>query len=177
MRLTTLALATLLPSLGFAAGSDDPVPPAPTPTQTECTDGLIWDLATQTCLPPDQSTNDDNARLDDIRALAYAGQYQMALGLLDTLTNRASPLALTYYGFTHRMAGQVDLGMAYYRDAIAADPANHLARSYMGQAHVIAGDIALAQVQLTEIQMRGGAGGWAETALASAIASGKTASY
>jgi tetratricopeptide (TPR) repeat protein len=176
MRLPILAL-TLLPAFAFAAGSDDPTPPAPTPTVTECAQGLVWDLATQSCLTPEASTNDDNALLDDIRALAYAGQYQAALDLLDQLGDPTSPLALTYYGFTHRKAGRADLGLQYYQAAIAADPANHLARSYMGQGYVSAGDLVLAQVQLTEIRMRGGAGTWAETSLATAIDTGKTLSY
>lgn len=176
MRLTALIFA-LMPVSAFAAGSAEPTPPTPTETTEDCAEGLIWDLATQSCMTPEQSTNSDSARLRDVRELAYAGYYQAALGVLDTLDNRAAPLALTYYGFAHRKAGRVDLGMAYYDAALAADPGNLLARSYMGQGFVAAGQLTQAQAQLVEIRMRGGRGTWPEQSLATAIATGATASY
>ena len=176
MRLTALAL-TLMPVAAFAAGSSDSTPPTPTETTKACSEGLIWDVATQSCMTPEDSTNDDQARLRDVRELAYAGYYQAALDVLDTLDDRAAPLALTYYGFAHRKAGRVALGMAYYDAALAADPDNLLARSYMGQGHVVSGDVVRAQAQLVQIRMRGGRGTWAEQALATAITSGITHSY
>lgn len=176
MRHAVLALA-LLPVAAFGAGSSDPEPPKPSETTEVCEDGQVWDIATQSCMAPEDSTNDDQARLNDVRELAYAGQYAAALDVLDTLENPQSPLALTYYGFAHRKAGQLDRGMAYYQAALTADPDNHLARSYMGQGHVAAGQVVLAQAQLTEIRMRGGRGTWAEASLAEAIATGVTASY
>lgn len=176
MRLTVFVLA-LCPFAAFAAGSDDPAPPKPTETTEVCAEGLIWDLATQSCMAPEDSTNDDSARLNDVRELAYAGLYQAALDVLDTLDNPDAPLALTYYGFAHRKAGRVDLGMAYYDAALAADPNNLLARSYAGQGHVASGQMVLAQAQLTEIRMRGGRDTWAETSLAQAIATGVGTNY
>lgn len=176
MRLTALILA-LFPMAAFAAGSETESPPTPSETTTTCAEGLVWDLATQSCMTPDASTNDDSARLNDVRELAYAGYYQAALDVLDTLGNRQTPLALTYYGFAHRKAGDVDKAMTYYNAALAVDPDNILARSYMGQGHVASGDVVLAQVQLTEIRMRGGRGTWAEAALQNAIVTGVGASY
>jgi tetratricopeptide (TPR) repeat protein len=176
MRLTTLTLA-LFPMAAFAVGSDTDMPPKPSETTTTCTEGLVWDLATQSCMTPEASTNDDSARLDDVRELAYQGYYQAALDVLDTMENPQSSMALTYYGFTHRKAGRVDLGMTYYDAALAADPDNILARSYMGQGFVAGGDLGLAQVQLTEIRMRGGRGTWAEAALQQAIVTGVGTSY
>lgn len=176
MRLTLIALA-LIPASAFAAGSDNSTPPKPTETTKVCAEGLVWDIATSTCMTPEQSTNDDSARLNDVRELAYAGFYQAALDVLDTLDNPRDPLALTYYGFAHRKAGRIDLGMAYYEAALTADPDNLLARSYMGQGHVASGEMVLAQAQLTEIRMRGGRGSWAETALSDAITTGVTRSY
>jgi tetratricopeptide (TPR) repeat protein len=176
MRLTALTLA-LFPAAAFAAGSDVETPPNPTPTTTTCAEGLVWDLATESCMTPEQSTNDDNARLNDIRELAYQGYYQAALDVLDTLEDPQSALALTYYGFANRKAGRVALGMAYYDAALAADPNNHLARSYMGQGHVASGEMVLAQAQLVEIRMRGGRDTWAEASLQQAIATGQATSY
>ncbi|WP_373635651.1 hypothetical protein [Yoonia sp. SS1-5] len=176
MRLTALVLA-LSPMVAFAAGSETPTPPQPTETTETCAEGLVWDLATKSCLTPEESTNDDSARLRDVRELAHAGQYAAALNILDSLQNPQAPLALTYYGFTHRMAGRVETGMDYYRAALVADPGNLLARSYMGQGHVASGNLVLAQAQLTQIRMRGGRGTWAETSLADAIATGHGATY
>lgn len=173
-----LLLASLLiPSSLWAAGSGSVEPPKPSETTTVCAEGQVWDLATQSCMAPEDSTNDDNARLRDVRELAYAGHHQAALDVLDTLQDQDSPLALTYYGFAHRNAGRVAQGMAYYNAALRSDPDNLLARSYMGQGHVAAGDLVLAQAQLTEIRMRGGRGNWAEASLASAIRTGVTYSH
>lgn len=176
MRLTTLTLA-LFPVAAFAAGGGSDVAPAPSETTTTCTEGLIWDIATQGCMAPEDSTNDDSARLNDVRELAYEGFYQVALDVLDSLDDPKAPLALTYYGFAHRKAGRVDLGMQYYTAALTADPNNLLARSYMGQGHVASGEMVLAQAQLTEIRMRGGRETWAEASLQQAISSGLGPSY
>lgn len=176
MRLITLTLA-LFPMAAFAAGGGGDVAPKPSETTTTCAEGLIWDLATQSCMSPENSTNDDSARLNDVRELAYEGYYQAALDVLDTLEDPQAPLALTYYGFAHRKAGRVALGMDYYNAALQADPNNHLARSYLGQGHVASGQLVLAQAQLTEIRMRGGRDTWAEASLAQAIATGVGPSY
>lgn len=176
MRLAILALA-MTPSLAFAAGSGSSSAPAPTQTITDCAAGLVFDLATQSCMSPDDSTNDDSARMDDIRSLSHTGRYADALAVLATLTDQSDPMALTYYGFATRKSGDVDAGMAFYQAALAIDPGNLLARSYMGQAHVEAGQMLAASLQLREIMARGGAGTWAETSLSQAIASGRTYSY
>ena len=115
--------------------------------------------------------------MNDVRELAYEGYLQAALDVLDTLENPNDSMALTYYGFTHRKAGRVDLGMQYYQTALAANPDNVLARSYMGQGYAEAGEMVLAQAQLTEIRMRGGRGTWAEWSLRQAIATGVGYSY
>lgn len=173
MRHVLLAL-TLCPTFAFAAGSPDPAPPKPTATTQRCAEGLVFDLATQTCLPPEQSTNDDQSRLDDVRALAYAGRYADALRVLDTMTDQSDDMVMTYRGFATRKAGDMGGGMAFYAQALAVNPDNLLARSYMGQALAEQGADDLALAQLTEIRMRGGRGTWAETSLASAIATGVT---
>jgi len=176
MRMTLLALA-LTPTISFAAGSDNSDAPKPTESVTQCAEGLVFDLATQSCMTPDQTTNQDSARMEDIRSLSHAGRYGDALALLATMPDQADPMVLTYYGFATRKAGDVAAGMAFYEQALAVDPDNLLARSYMGQAHVEAGAMFAAALQLNEIEARGGAGTWAATSLADAIATGRTYSY
>ena len=171
------ALFTLLPAVAFAVGSGFGDVPEPSPTTTQCAEGLVWDLATETCLPPEQSTNEDAARLGDVRELAYAGLYGPALDVLQTMEAQTDPLVLTYYGFVTRKLGDTDGGMAYYRAALDADPGLSLARAYMGMAFVEMGRTDLARAELVEIRMRDGRGGWPEVALAQAIATGLGTSY
>ena len=61
--------------------------------------------------------------------------------------------------------------------AIAANPDNLLARSYMGQGMVAEGRIDDAITQWREIKARGGEGTWAEASLREAIRTGSTYSY
>lgn len=177
MRLTLMTTALLIPTLAFAAGSDSSDAPKPTETVKQCAEGLVFDLATQSCMAPGESTNDDNAMMDDIRSLSHDGRYGDALVLLAKMSDQTDPLVLTYYGFATRKAGDVAAGMAFYEDALAVDPDMILARSYMGQAFVEQGKTELAKAQLTEIQARGGAGTWAEVSLSNAIKTGATYSY
>ena len=175
MRLAILAL-TLLPAAAFAAGSGDSTAPKPTETTQVCAEGLVWDLATKTCLPPEESTNDDNAMMDAVRELAHDGRYADAREILDTL-DPTDDLVLTYKGFVTRKLGDMAGGMAYYAAALAQNPDNILVRSYMGQALVEQGEVTLAAVQLTEIRMRGGRGTWAEASLSNALSTGQTYSF
>lgn len=172
----TTLIAAVLPFAAFAAGSDDTAP-KPSQTTQVCAEGLVWDLATQTCLTPEQSTNDDSAMMDAVRELAHDGRYADALMVLGTLDDQSSDLALTYYGFVNRKAGDMALGMAFYDAALAQNPDNILARSYMGQALVEQGAYDLAAAQLIEIRLRGGRDTWAERSLDTAIATGKTYTF
>ncbi|EAR51490.1 hypothetical protein OG2516_17256 [Oceanicola granulosus HTCC2516] len=176
MRLTVFATLAILPAAALAV-TDTDTPPAPSETTQVCEEGLVWDRATETCLPPEQSTNDDSARLEDARELAYAERYAEALTVLETVQDREAPRVLTYLGFATRKSGDVEAGMAYYDAALAADPDLHLARAYRGMALIEAGDTAAARRELTEIRARGGAGGWPERALAEALYTGVTTRY
>lgn len=177
MRLLILTAALMLPMTAFAAGTSDNTPPKPTQTTKVCKDGKIWDDKTKSCVDPKESRLDDDTRYAAVRELAYAGKYGDALHVLAAMSDQGESRVLTYYGFTHRKAGRVDLGMQYYNAALKADPDNLLARSYMGQGLVAAGDIKAAKVQLAEIKARGGKSSWPEVSLRNAIASGKTYSY
>ena len=170
-------LLAVLPAAALAVGPGFGDPPDPSPTTTDCAEGLVWDIATETCLPPEESTNDDAARLGDVRELAHAGLYGPALEVLRTMERQSDPLVLTYYGFVTRKLGDMDGGLAFYRAALDADPDLALARAYLGMAFVEMGRADLARAELVEIRMRDGRGGWPEVALARAIATGIGSSY
>ncbi|MBS1303990.1 tetratricopeptide repeat protein [Loktanella sp. SALINAS62] len=176
MRIALIVGAAMMPVSVFAAGPA-PTPPKPTQTTEDCPQGQIFDLATQTCMAPEDSTNDDSAMMDAVRELAYFGRYTDAAAILRMMPDQQDDLVLTYKGFVTRKMGDMDAGMAFYADALAINPANLLARSYMGQAHVELGEIELASVQLSEIQQRGGSGTWAESSLRQAINSGRSYNY
>lgn len=171
-----LALSTL-PFAVFAAGTDDTKPPTPTETTTECKDGLVWDKKKKECVEPVEGRLDDDTLFRAARELAWAGQNEAALKVLAAMQEGDSDRVLTYKGFANRKAGRVEEGMAFYSAALARNPDNILARSYMGQGLVEQGEAALARLQLDEIRARGGAGTWAEASLADAIRTGVTYSY
>lgn len=176
MRLA-LAIVLCAPMAAFAAGSDETAPPKPTETSTTCKQGKVWDDKKKSCVNPAHSALDDDARFAAVRELAYAGRAAEAQAVLSTMTDQTADRVQTYWAFTWRKLGRGDLAMAHYDRALASNPDNILARSYFGQALALAGQRDAAQDQLAQIRARGGAGTWAETALATTIATGRAANY
>ncbi len=177
MRYAALAVLLLLATPAAAVGGDDEAPPLPSPTSTDCTKGQIWDDTTKTCIDAKDSRLDDDSRMKAVRELAWSGQPERALAILATVQEGESDRVLTYRAFALRKAGQIEAGLAGYADALAANPDNILARSYLGQLYVEMAEMDLARAELAEIRIRGGRGSWAETALAEAIATGRTLDY
>lgn len=174
LRLFPALVLAFAPVAAFAVGSGDNDPPKPTPTSAECKEGLVWDEAKKECVAPKDSRLEEDQLYRAVRELAYAGKYRGAAEVLDAMPDQASDRVLTYRGFIARKTGDVELGMAYYRQAIARNPDNLLVRSYMGQSLVEQGQPDAAREQLVEIMARGGAGTWPAEALRTAIGTGVT---
>ena len=191
---TALVLPTLAPTMSLA--KDDDEPPAKTETTQNCFQARQWDpdigkwvrfsqpvngewdASIGKCVRPDRTGYMDSDTLyKAVRELAYAGRYHDAIKVLDQMPEQLSDRVLTYRGFTARKLGRAELANAYYEQAIDINPDNILARSYMGQGFVEAGDKLAALEQLREIQTRGGTGTWSEVSLRNAISSGVTYSY
>lgn len=168
------AVALTLAAPAFAAG--DATPTAPKPVK-ECKNGKVWSEKKNRCTKPENAAVSDDLLYDNVRALAHSKRFDDAQAVLAAMSDQSEDRVLTYWGFTHRKLGDVGLGMAFYDQAITQNPNNILARSYLGQAHVEAGDLVAARNELQEIRKRGGAGTWAETSLASAIQTGITFNY
>ncbi len=164
------SVATSVAGLAFAAGSDSTEPPKPTETTTVCTDGMVWDEKAKACLKVKAGLLTDDEIYTAARELAYDGQYDHALAVLDAAADQQDPRILNYKGFANRKAGRAEEGMAFYQAALTIDPDYILARSYMGQAMIAEGDIGGAHGQLTEISARGGKGTWAYASLEKALA-------
>lgn len=177
MRLVTAALIAFAPFAALAAGSDDTVPPQPTATTTECTDGKVFDEETKECVAPEDSSLNNDERYRAVRELAYARQPEAAMRVLAAMTEGKSDRVLTYTGFLNRQMGNWEAGIAAYEMALTANPDNILARSYFGQALMLMNETDMAKAQLDEIRLRGGAGTWAETSLAATILTGTTTTY
>ena len=156
----------------FAAGGGSEI----APKEPACETGMVYDKKTKSCVAVQDSNLDADSLYQTVRELAYAGRYvdaQIVLAQMPQNDDRT----LTYLGFTNRKMGNGDLAVQYYERALAVNPANVLARSYMGQGFVSEGKISDAITQLKAIRAHGGTGTWAEASLRQAIATGQTFSY
>lgn len=177
MRKTAIAFTLTIPALAWAVGSQDSSEHLVTETTTQCTNGMVWADASETCVAPSAGLLSDDVLYRAAREFAHAGQFEHALGALAEMSDPSEDRVLTYLGFAHDENGSGEVGMAYYSQAIAQNPDNLLARSYMGQAYVKLGVLNMANEQLSEIRARGGARTWPEIALERAIETGRNHSY
>ncbi len=172
---TLIPLLVALPGLAFAAGDDSSTPPKPSDTKN-CLFGRIWDAEKKKCVKPEKSSLNQDGLYDTVRELAYAGRLDEAQGVL-RIMDQDDDRVMTYWGFTHRKMGNLTLAQMFYDQAIAANPDNILARSYMAQGYVTQGRTEEAIAQYREIVARGGAGSWAEESLRTALETGITFDY
>ncbi len=89
--------------------------------------------------------------------LAKNGRYADALDYLGR-TRVKNARVLTYIGFATRKLGKVDEAMGYYTRALKKDPRNNVARAYLGEAHLIRGDLSAASEELRRIEASCGRG-------------------
>lgn len=87
--------------------------------------------------------------------LARTGQYADAIDMLNKATDKDERI-LTYIGFATRKLGDHATAMNFYAKALAINPNYTVARAYLGEAHIAAGDIAKARAELAEIAARCG---------------------
>ncbi len=173
-----LPFVLMAPGLAFAAGSGgDAGAPTTTDTTKTCKGVKVWDSQKKRCVNPQDSRLDTDTLYGAVRELAYAGRYLDAQGVLTAMSDQTDDRVLTYWGFTHRKLGNLELANAFYQDAIARNPDNILARSYMAQGLVEEGRYDEAVAQWREITARGGTGSWAETSLRNALRTGETQNY
>lgn len=156
-----LALSVCLTLPAFAAGdggggsggSD-----ASTSAETKCkeTEGKVWNKKTKKCENAQEGSLDIDSIYETARHLATIGRYDEAIVLLYPLSDKQDKRVLNYLGYSWRKSGHVDVGLKYYKQALAIDPDYVLVREYMGEALIQKGDIAGAKVQLQEIANRCG---------------------
>jgi tetratricopeptide (TPR) repeat protein len=167
MRRSLLALCFLFPVAALAVDKEEPT--APTPTTAVCAGGRVWDHDAGACIDIGDGRLDDGTLYAAAREFARDGQYDHAAAALAAMQDRRSDRVLTYMGLTLPPSGRAAQGLGYYAEALAKNPDNLIARSYMGQGLAELGNVDGARTQLAEIRARGGAGSWPELALLGAI--------
>jgi tetratricopeptide (TPR) repeat protein len=166
----TLPLAFATTAIAAGGGNDTK------PGKPHCKSGEVYDKTTNQCVASREGALDTDGFYENVRSLAYAGRYDEAQHIL-ALMPQDDDRTLTYLGFTNRKMGNAEAAMTYYKAALEANPANILARSYMGQGLVEQGEMKAALTQLRAIRTHGGSGTWAEASLRTAIATGETFNY
>lgn len=122
------------------------------PAEQVCKKGLVWSKSVQRCVKPQSGMLDDKELYEQGRRLALAGYYENALAVLDAVSNKQDSGVLTYIGYSHRKMGDVDVGIGYYKQALAIDPKNLNTREYLGEGYVSAGRVEEAQAELATLQ-------------------------
>jgi tetratricopeptide (TPR) repeat protein len=124
------------------------------------------------CFPVASGILPDGDLYEQGRMLAKTGEYEWALQVLAAIENQNDPRVLNYTGYSNRKAGRLEIGITYYRKALAIDPNFVLAREYLGEGYVAAGRIDLARLELNEIKNRAGTSSEEYQDLSKAIATG-----
>ncbi|SMO35334.1 tetratricopeptide repeat protein [Ruegeria faecimaris] len=167
---------TFAPMVHAAGGGGGSTPPKTTNTTKKCLFGRVYDEAAGKCVKPSNTNFTQDQLYHAVRELAYDGQFKNAQGVLRVM-DQNDDRVMTYWGFTYRKMGKLELANLFYEGAINANPDNILARSYMAQGFVAEGKTDLAIAQWREIKARGGEGTWAEVSLREAIRTGLTYNY
>lgn len=121
-----------------------------------CKSGEVWSSSLKKCVKANSGLVPDGELYEQGRELALAGNFDRAIETLDAIRDKNHPAVLNYLGYAHRKAGMIDEGIAYYHQALAIDPDYVLAREYLGEGYVAAGNVDLARQQLEEIGTRCG---------------------
>ncbi|MGB7433604.1 MAG: tetratricopeptide repeat protein [Ahrensia sp.] len=160
---TAILAGTLLSVPAFAAGGGDETP--------VCKAGMVYDKAKSKCVKAEEQSLNDDALLNNATALAYTGRYEEAITVIGMMKDSQTAPALNMLGYSTRNMGDLEAGLAFYRDALAIDPNYTLARSYMGQALIQSGNRRAAMIELDEIERRSGTDNRAYKLLAKALLS------
>ncbi len=149
---TALILGLSAPA--FAAGSSGSGNSSA--TDHGCKKGEVWNKTSKKCEKAESGVLPDEDLYQQGRYLAKKGYYDWALTVFAAIQNQEDPRVLNYIGYSHRKAGRLDIGITYYRKALALNPNFVLAREYLGEGYVAAGRIDLARAELAEIANRCG---------------------
>jgi tetratricopeptide (TPR) repeat protein len=125
-------------------------------TVKKCKKGEVRDKQSKKCVKVSYGILPDEDLYQEGAALAQAGEYDWAIGVLSAIRNQNDPRVLNYTGYSLRKSGRLDEAIGKYRQALAINPNFVLAREYLGEGYAAAGRMDLAKAELTEIASRCG---------------------
>lgn len=128
------------------------------PTAQSCKKGEVWNSKTRKCVKVQSGVLPDEELYQQGRALAKESQYDWAIEVLSAVQDQEDPRVLNYLGYSNRKAGRLEIGITYYRKALAIDPNFNLAREYLGEGYIAAGRVDLAMNELAAIARSCGTG-------------------
>jgi tetratricopeptide (TPR) repeat protein len=162
--LAALLSATLSTPMAFAAASGGSSEPAAGETpltkkqvaaKAECKKvGDVWNMKKRICEKAQSGSLDDESLYNAGREFALDGRYNEAITTLNYVANAQDKRVLNYLGYSYRKSGNIEVGLTYYKQALAIDPDYTLVREYLGEALIQMGDISGAKGQLLEIKNR-----------------------
>ncbi len=117
-------------------------------------DGRVWNIAKKVCQDAQNGALDDESLYEAGRDYALEGRYNEAITTLNYVANAQDKRVLNYLGYSYRKSGNIEVGLTYYKQALAVDPDYTLVREYLGEALIQMGDISGAKGQLLEIKRR-----------------------
>jgi len=85
-------------------------------------------------------------------ALIAQQKYAEAITELNALNKPDDADVLNLLGYTHRMSGKVDEGIAFYLKAIAKSPEHKGAHEYLGEAYLMKNDLANAEATYVKLK-------------------------
>jgi hypothetical protein len=122
------------------------------PSDQVCRRGLVYSQRVHRCVKAKSSGLTDQELFQQGRQLALAGYHVNALDVLDAVQNKQDAMVLTYIGYSHRKMGDTDVGIGFYKQALAIDPNNVNTHEYLGEGYASAGRIQLAKDELVIVQ-------------------------
>ncbi|MCB1379892.1 MAG: tetratricopeptide repeat protein [Alphaproteobacteria bacterium] len=146
-----LMFAAAVPAAAAGGGGGNDGNSNASPTTHKCKSGEVWSKNKKKCVKAQSGVLPDEELYEQGRALAKEGHYDWALQVLAAIGDQNDPKVLNYTGYSHRKAGRLDIGITYYRKALAINPGFVLAREYLGEGYVAAGRVDLAMAELKEI--------------------------
>lgn len=155
------ALCSAFAGAAMAASESDSTTTT-SPKKLKCKQGEVVKEVTENgkkvnkCVKVESGILPDEELYQQGRALAKEGEYDWALTVLAAVSNQNDPRVLNYTGYSYRKGGHLEIGITYYRKALAINPDFVLAREYLGEGYVAAGRIDLARLELGEIAKRCG---------------------
>ena len=153
----SVPMAYSAPSGGSSepAASEEPLTKKQAEAKKKCKkDGRVWNNPKRVCQDAQNGSLDDESLYNAGREFALDGRYDEAITTLNYVANAQDKRVLNYLGYSYRKSGHIDVGLTYYKQALAIDPDYTLVREYLGEALIQMGDISGAKGQLLEIKNR-----------------------